>query len=77
MHPASPQFPNRAARRHPEQYLRAQQAAAYLGISVATLWRWAQVRPDEFPKPVRLGPRVTCWSVSALEDFVSRQQEAA
>ena len=37
---------------------RPKQAAEFLGISVATLWRWIQQRHD-FPRPIRLSARCT------------------
>lgn len=48
--------------------LRPKQAAEFLGISAATLWRWAKERKD-FPKPCRLGPRTTVFEQSELVDF--------
>jgi len=40
------------------QNYRPKQAAEYLGIGVATFWRWAKERPD-FPKMIRLSARCT------------------
>ena len=37
---------------------RPKQAAEFLGIGVATLWRWIKERPD-FPRPIRLSARCT------------------
>jgi len=37
---------------------RPKQAAEYLGIGNATLWRWIKERPD-FPRPIRLSARCT------------------
>lgn len=37
---------------------RPKQAAEFLGIGTATLWRWIKERPD-FPRPIRLSPRCT------------------
>lgn len=37
---------------------RPKQAAAFLGIGVATYWRWAKERAD-FPKLIRLSARCT------------------
>ena len=37
---------------------RPKQAAEYLGIGVATFWRWAKERQD-FPKMIRLSARCT------------------
>jgi predicted DNA-binding transcriptional regulator AlpA len=54
--------------------LRPRKAAEFLGISVATLWRWAKYR-DDFPRPIKLGPTVTVWPVDKLIAWRDRQQE--
>lgn len=41
-----------------QQAYRPRQAAQFLGISHATLWRWIKERPD-FPRPIRLSARCT------------------
>ncbi|MFZ5503987.1 MAG: helix-turn-helix transcriptional regulator [Pseudomonadota bacterium] len=45
--------------------LRPAQAAAFLGISRATLWRWSKERED-FPKPRRLSARCTVFDQAEL-----------
>ncbi|WP_081618538.1 helix-turn-helix transcriptional regulator [Methyloversatilis universalis] len=45
--------------------LRPAQAAAFLGIGRATLWRWAKERAD-FPKPLRLSARCTVFDQNQL-----------
>ena len=40
------------------QSYRPKQAAEFLGIGVATVWRWIKERPD-FPRPIRLSARCT------------------
>ena len=45
--------------------LRPKQAAALLGCSVATLWRWNKLRQD-FPAPRRLSARCTVWDQAEL-----------
>jgi prophage regulatory protein len=57
--------------------LRPKQAAAFLGISPATLWRWTKLRKDEgFPQPARLGPRTTVFVEEHLASFRDKQREA-
>jgi len=41
------------------RWLRVRQVADYLNVSPATIWRWLETR--DFPKPVKIGPRVTAW----------------
>lgn len=45
--------------------LRPKSAAATLGISVATLWRWSRERAD-FPKGIRLSARCTVFNEESL-----------
>lgn len=40
----------------------------------ASTW-WAGVKTGRFPKPVRLGERMTCWRGSDLLAFVERLGE--
>lgn len=46
--------------------VRPPQARALLGnIGNSTLWRWVKERPN-FPQPMKLGPRVTVFSLDGL-----------
>lgn len=54
------------------QSLRPQQAAAYLGIGKATLWRWVKERAD-FPKPIPLSARCTVFDADALRAWRDSQ----
>jgi prophage regulatory protein len=49
----------------PSASLRPRQAADFLGIGESTFWRWAKERED-FPKPIRLGPRTTVFPLDKL-----------
>lgn len=44
---------------------RPKTAAEFLGVSIATLWRWAAQRPD-FPRPRRLSARCTVFDGAEL-----------
>lgn len=57
---------------HTPAVLRPRDAAAYLGIGLSTIWRWAQ-RDAGFPRPHKLASRVTVWRKSDLDDFLERQ----
>jgi len=35
----------------------------------ATCW-WAGVKSGKFPKPIKLGPRVTVWSVESIRFLI-------
>lgn len=42
-----------------------------LPVSPATIWRW--VREDKFPKPFKLGNKVTVWNAVEVERFVAKR----
>lgn len=48
--------------------LRAPKAAARLGISLATLWRWE--RSGLIPQRITLGPNVCGWIEEELDEFI-------
>jgi prophage regulatory protein len=43
---------------------------AIFPFSSATLWR--KVRAGTFPKPVKLGPRITAWRVEDIRALIER-----
>jgi len=45
-----------------------------LPISPSTLHLWVQ--QGRFPRPVKLGPRVTAWRVEDIRSFIERQQSS-
>lgn len=51
-------------RKHPNRL-------AILPFSSATLWR--KVRAGEFPKPLKLGPRITAWPVESIREWMAAQ----
>lgn len=48
-----------------QKSLRPKPAAEFLGIGIATLWRWSRERHD-FPKPRKLSPRCTVFDQGEL-----------
>lgn len=46
-----------------------------LPVSPTTVWRW--VREGKFPKPFKLGERVTVWDANEVENFLGRQSGSA
>lgn len=48
--------------------------AVPLPFSAPTLWR--KVRAGTFPKPVKLGERVTAWPVSSVREWMKAQVAA-
>jgi prophage regulatory protein len=52
----------------------------YVPVSAATIWRW--VKAGTFPKPVKLGERVTAWKLQEVQEWMRskaaiRNQEEA
>lgn len=56
------------------KYLRQRQLLEHLPVSPATLWR--MVARGDFPKPIKLSERVTCWLWSDVEAYLQSCQEA-
>ena len=52
-------------------FLRAADAAIFLGVAESTFWRWAH--EGRLPKGTRLSSRCTVWKREELEQFFERQ----
>lgn len=50
-------------------YIRQAGLLQVLPISPATLWRW--VASSKFPKPVKLGSRITAWRLDDVRGWLS------
>ena len=50
-------------------YIRQAGLLAMIPISSATLWRW--VAKGDFPKPVKLSPRITAWPIEAVQAWLA------
>jgi predicted DNA-binding transcriptional regulator AlpA len=59
---------------NPAALLRLPQVLALVPVCSST-W-WAGVRSGRFPKPVKLGPRVTCWRASDVLSLIERTGDA-
>ena len=55
--------------------LRAAQIAQMLGIDRTTLYRW--IGSGHFPPPVRLGPNVSCWRASTVQEWLDEKFDSA
>lgn len=56
--------------------LRPKQAAAYIGVSLPTFWRYAKEEPD-FPQPFRLGANASAVMREELDAWLKAKREAA
>lgn len=50
----------------------AQLIPEIIPVSSATLWRWS--KNGRFPKPTRLGPRVTGWRVEDVRRWLAEKE---
>lgn len=53
-----------------QKYMRAAGVCKTYQIAKSTLWNWVATRED-FPKPIKAGPRVTLFDMQAIEKFIS------
>ena len=49
-------------------FIRQKQLLPLLGFSAPTLWR--KVNSGDFPKPVKLGAKITAWRVEAVREYL-------
>lgn len=49
-------------------FLRLPQVLQFIPISKSTLWAW--VASGRFPKPCKLGPRTTVWTVESIRALI-------
>ena len=54
---------------------RPREAAAFLGFSIASLWRLPH-KDSTFPKPIKIAG-MTRWRRSDLEQYINQRAEAA
>lgn len=60
------------------QYVRATAAAQHLCIGKSTLWQWCGSGPGSrpgFPKPIKAGPKVSLFNITAIEAYLKAQAE--
>lgn len=53
------------------RYIRQRDVLQMVPISAASLWRY--VKNQTFPAPVKLGPRVTAWSLAEVEAHLAEK----
>ena len=52
--------------------IRVAPLAKEIGVCQSTIWRW--VAEGRFPKPYKIGERVTVWDVAAIEEYFAQQR---
>jgi predicted DNA-binding transcriptional regulator AlpA len=56
-------------------YARPAEAARYFSVNKSTLWRWS--KREDFPKPSRIGRKITLFEIAAVERWLKAHGEAA
>lgn len=56
-------------------FVRPREGAEFLGVGESTFWNWA--KREGFPQPIRLGERLTLFSLDELRAWVLAQRDAA
>ena len=69
------QIPPLAHALPPEGFVRLPRVLGIFDMGKSTVW--AMVKSGTFPKPHKIGPRVTAWNVADLREFIRRHQSAA
>lgn len=60
------------------KYARAADTAKHLCIGKSTLWQWCGSGPGArpgFPKPIKAGPKVSLFNLTAIESYLNAQAE--
>lgn len=53
-----------------EGFVRLPMVLQVLGISRSSFW--AGIKEGRFPKPIKLGPRISAWQVDDIRQLISR-----
>ena len=56
-------------------FVRQPTVIAHVGFSKSTLW--AKVAQGAFPKPLKLGPRITAWRAEDVRDWIAARSAEA
>jgi len=55
----------------PEKLLRLKEVLELVPVAQST-W-WLGVKKGRFPKPIKLGPRTTCWRLSDIKKLMQEE----
>ena len=54
-----------------ERFIRLPQVKQRVGISKSQIYKL--VKASEFPKPVKVSERISCWAVAEIEEWASNK----
>lgn len=49
--------------------------ARFQGFPVSKSTWWAGVKDGRYPKPVKLGPKITAWRVEDIKELIASKQD--
>jgi prophage regulatory protein len=58
-----------------ERLLRLPRVLERVGVSRSTAWLW--IRQGRFPKPVKIGPNISAWRESEIEQWIAERIASA
>jgi prophage regulatory protein len=68
-------IPNARMITEQQRFLRVRGVSQKTSLATSTIWK--KVREKQFPAPVHLGPQVTCWVESEIDDWMNQKIEAS
>ena len=57
-----------------QKYLAVADVAKLIGVSIPSIWRWSRI--NAMPRPIKLGPNRTAWSVADLDAWLAAKTVA-
>lgn len=69
MRPLAWMHRNQEKRQMAAKFIPDRGVAERYSVGRGTVWKWAAERRDGFPRPHKLGHRITRWSVDELDEF--------
>jgi predicted DNA-binding transcriptional regulator AlpA len=57
-----------------QKFLSVADVAKLIGVSIPSIWRWSRI--NAMPRPIKLGPNRTAWSVADLDAWLAAKTVA-
>lgn len=55
------------------RYIRLKELLMNYGLKRSTVYFW--IKSNGFPRPIKLGDKLSVWDLSEVEDYVSKRRE--
>lgn len=56
-----------------ENFIRLKDVMRITGIARSTIWLW--IKNGQFPKSIKISPRVTVWKVSDIQQWIEEKAQ--